>query len=297
MNYIKDSNGCWTVVAGGQVYTFDKHHPKHDDLVTAIKAKDEVTFNMFISVGKTIQEWSKDGFVLRNGSLFYGTEEVAKEITDLVLEMVAEGFDEQPILNFMKKLFQNPSSRAVDELYTWLKHKSLAIHEDGDFLAYKSLRVHTGETFTDSYGREVKAGDYVDKYTGTIRNNVGDINEMPRRKVNDDFRIGCSDGYHVGSLNYVMTVYHSEKQVICKVNPADVVSVPLECDCQKIRCSKYEVVSEFKTLQLVEKVERVEPSIPEDEDVEEEWLDDEDEDEDESDAFEDDDEDVDIWYV
>jgi hypothetical protein len=152
----------------------------------------------------------------------------------------------------MVRLFKNPSSRAVKELYSWLSHKSLAICEDGCFLAYKSVNIYNGELFTDRYGREVKSGDYVDKYTSTIRNNVGDVNDMPRRKVNDDFQVGCSDGFHVGSLKYVTEVYSSNKQIICKVDPADVVSVPLDCDCQKIRCCYYEVISEFKNLPIVE---------------------------------------------
>ena len=38
------------------------------------------------------------------------------------------------------------------------------------------------------------------------------------------------------------------KLMICKVNPRDVVSVPNDCRCQKLRCCKYEVVSEFEDL-------------------------------------------------
>jgi hypothetical protein len=78
---------------------------------------------------------------------------------------------------------------------------------------------------------------------------------MPRRKVNDDFMVGCSDGFHAGSLRYVTTVWTSNKQIIVKIDPADVVSIPLECECQKIRCCKYEVVSEFKNLKIVEREE------------------------------------------
>jgi hypothetical protein len=192
--------------------------------------------------------------------------------------MIEEGFDEVPMLNFMKRLFYNPSSRAVKELYSWLAHKSLAICEDGCFLAYKSVSVYNGPNFVDCYGREVKAGDYVDKYTGKIRNNVGDVNEMPRRKVNDDFQVGCSEGYHVGSLKYVTSVYTSNKQIICKVDPADVVSVPLDCDCQKIRCCYYEVVSEFKNLAIVERQAPAYAIDPEDiEDLDEYWSEDEEE--------------------
>jgi hypothetical protein len=253
MNYIKDGNGCWTVVISNEVHTFDNNHPNHVALIESVKEKDEVKFLSLINIGKNVQTWSKDGFVLREGALYYQDEQIDPSISAIILSMIEEGFDEVPMLNFMKRLFANPSGRAVKELYSWLAHKSLAICEDGTFLAYKSVLVYNGPNFVDCYGREVKAGDYVDKYTSKIRNNVGDINEMPRRKVNDDFMVGCSDGFHAGSLNYVTTVWTSNKQIIVKIDPADVVSIPLECECQKIRCCKYEVVSEFKNLKIVER--------------------------------------------
>ena len=34
--------------------------------------------------------------------------------------------------------------------------------------------------------------------------------------------------------------------MIVKINPADVVSVPKDCDCQKLRTSRYEVVKDFE---------------------------------------------------
>jgi hypothetical protein len=274
MNYIKDHNGCWTVVCAGEVHTFDKNHTNYEGLIEAIKVGDEQVFSSLISVGKAVQEWSKLGFTFTGGILYYGREEVATQITAIILDMIDGGFSETPILNFMKRLFDNPSHRAVKELYSWLAHKSLAICEDGTFLAYKSVLVYDGPNFVDCYGREVKTGDYVDKYTGRIRNNIGDINEMPRRQVDDNFEVGCSYGFHVGSLKYVTEVYSSNKQIICKVDPADVVSVPLDCDCQKIRCCSYEVVSEFKNLKIVER--KVE-----------DYVCDEDEDRDEDDICED----------
>lgn len=293
MNYIKDHNGCWTVVASNEVCTFDNSHPNHERLIEAIKAKDEALFLSLVHVGKSVETWSKDGFVLRRGSLFYGDEEVAPEITAIILDMINEGFDEVPMLNFMKRLFANPSSRAVKELYSWLAHKSLAICGDGCFLAYKSVTVYDGSGFVDCYGREVETGDYVDKYTGTIRNNIGDINEMPRRKVNDDFQVGCSDGFHVGSLKYVTEVYSSNKQIICKVDPADVVSVPLDCECQKIRCCKYEVVSEFKNLKIVERQEVLEYDDDDDDTCEDCGFEC---DNGVCDCYEDDDDDIDIYF-
>ena len=269
MNFIKDHKNCWTVVLDDQVCVFDQTHTNYELLLDDIRSDDTQSFLTHINVGKTIATWSKGGFIFKDGNLTYMGEEVAESITNIVIDMIEQGFDETPILNFARRLYSNPSMRAVTELYPWLSHKSLAVTPDGHFLAYKSVTIYNGEGFIDPYGRQVKSGDYVDKHSGTIRNNVGDVNTIARRLVDDDFNIGCSYGFHVGTLKYVTEVYSSAKQIICKVDPANVVSVPLECDCQKIRCCEYTVVSEFKSLRLVEPNNGV---VEDEDDGEEETL-------------------------
>ena len=37
--------------------------------------------------------------------------------------------------------------------------------------------------------------------------------------------------------------------MIVEINPADVVSVPKDCDCQKLRTSKYKVVALHETIE------------------------------------------------
>jgi hypothetical protein len=65
---------------------------------------------------------------------------------------------------------------------------------------------------------------------------------MPRNKVDDNRNNGCGSGFHVGTLEYVKSHHHI---MICKIHPADVVSIPTDCSCQKLRCSAYQVVSNF----------------------------------------------------
>lgn len=268
MNFIKDHKNCWTVVLDDQVCVFDKTHTNYELLLDDIRNDNTESFLTHINVGKTIETWSKGGFIFKDGNLTYLGEEVPESITNIVVDMIEQGFDETPILNFTRRLFSNPSMRAVKESYPWLAHKSLAITPDGHFLAYKSVSIHTGDEFIDANGRQVKSGDYVDKYTRQIRNNVGDVNTLSRRLVDDDCNVGCSYGYHVGTLKYVTEVYSSEKQIICKVDPANIVSVPLDSDCQKIRCCEYTVLSEFKSLRLVEPNNGVEDTDEDDEDDE-----------------------------
>jgi len=267
MNFIIDHKNCWTVVLDDQVCVFDQTHTNYELLLDDIRSDDTQSFLTHINVGKIIATWSKGGFVFKDGNLIYMGEEVAESITSIVIDMIEQGFDETPILNFARRLYSNPSMRAVTELYTWLSHKSLAVTPDGHFLAYKSVTIYYGEGFIDPYGRQVKSGDYVDKYSGTIRNNVGDVNTIARRLVDDNFNVGCSYGFHVGTLKYVTEVYSSAKQIICKVDPANVVSVPLEYNCQKIRCCEYTVLSEFKSLRLVEPNNGVEDTDEEDDNI------------------------------
>ena len=64
--------------------------------------------------------------------------------------------------------------------------------------------------------------------------------------VCDDASVGCSDGFHAGSLDYAEGFGRGGNLMIVEINPADVVSVPNDSDCQKLRTCKYKVVSLFK---------------------------------------------------
>lgn len=258
MNYIKDSNGVWTVISD-TVHTFDKDHPNYAALTAAIKSNDIVAFEKHISVGRTIQEWSYDNFLFEDGILKYQGEEIDKSLTSIITDMIAEGFDHLPMLRFLERLFKNPSFTAIHELYTWLANKSLAITPDGCFLAFKYVAIYDGDEKVDAIGRPLKVGDYVDCFHKTsdglarkakpYRNNVEDVNTMPRYKVNDDRTEGCSTGFHVGTKDYVSG--HGTV-IICKIDPADVVSIPTDSGCQKLRCCEYEVISLQRDMKIIE---------------------------------------------
>lgn len=229
MNHIKTNDNRYTVVVDNKSHTFDATHPNFIGLVECLKTNDVEEFNELINMGLVIQNWSEGNFRIDGGILYYGDEQVHSVITNRVIEMIRDGFDYQPMLRFLERLYNNPSFRAINELYTFLSHKFLPITSDGYFLAYKAVRP-----------------DYMDKYSGTIDNSVGQTPTMMRFKVDDNCDVCCSQGLHVGGLEYVQS-YGSpgDKVVICKIDPADVVSVPLDSDHQKVRCCKYEVVGEY----------------------------------------------------
>jgi len=142
-----------------------------------------------------------------------------------------DGLPHEPLLNFFKNLMDNPSKRAVDELYDFLEAGELPITEDGHFLAFKNVR-----------------SNYKDIHSGTFDNSVGKVCEMPRNGVDEDKDRTCSAGLHFCSIKYLPSFTDSDggKTMIVKINPKDVVAIPADYNNTKGRTCRYEVVAEYK---------------------------------------------------
>lgn len=230
LSYIKDNKNHWTVCISNKVCQFDPTHVKYDALVDAIKFDDESLFVKLFDTVALINRWGEGEFKVQDGVLKYKDVEVKRVISDRIMEQVKDGFDYKPMCMFVEKLFKNPSFRAGNELYRFLEHKYLPITPDGCFLAYKAV-----------------TKNFKDKYTQTFDNKVGSMLEMPRQTVDDDCSVSCSYGFHVGSIEYVKGFKgEGDVVVICKVDPADVVSVPKDHSEMKVRCCKYEVVGLYE---------------------------------------------------
>jgi hypothetical protein len=231
-----------SVYYNGTLYPpVNKSSPQFEPLRNAIKNGDweaipEIIDSKANAVKKYISSNSEVEF--KDGCIFYKGKALDSFISNRANELMKEGFEIKHILNFVERLYKNPSYRAVKQLYKFLEHKSLPITEDGKFLAYKAVR-----------------RDYKDIYSGAIDNSVGAKPEVDRNSVNDDPTMGCSEGLHVGAISYVKQYGHfpdgpipedyRNRLVIVSVDPADVVCVP-ECSSHtKLRTCKYEVINEI----------------------------------------------------
>jgi hypothetical protein len=193
---------------------------------------------------------------VKDGNVYVSGEPISNLVASRILDFLAEGVDCVPIFKFITKLNLNPSSRAVNELYTFLEHKFLPVTDNGNFLAYKALR-----------------SDFTDVHSGKFDNNVGNVLEMPRNKVDDNKEAGCSYGFHAGTLEYARGFRpFNGKLVVVEINPADVVSIPTDCECQKLRTCKYMVHSEYE-VPLEDLTYESHYSTDDDEDVDREWED------------------------
>lgn len=224
-----------TLILDGKPYNVEKSHPNFTLIKEALKEKRWDDIVNLVDVPKAVNHYSRGKVSISGDKVFYGNEELHGVIVQRILAFMEEGLDFEPLVKFIERLMANPSRRATEELYAFLEHRNLPIDDEGYFYAYKAVR-----------------SDWKDKYSGTIDNSIGKVVEMPRNRVDDDARVGCSQGLHAGSLHYATVEFGCPKErggtdriLIVKIDPADVVSVPFDCNCQKLRTWCYEVVAEF----------------------------------------------------
>jgi hypothetical protein len=225
-------DGNLTLILKNKAHQILPDHINYKLIMDSLQSANEDDLLELVDIEKAVSTFS-DGLVeIKSGKVFYGGDEVHGAISKRILEFMSKGLPFQPLVNFLNNLMQNPSMQSQKELYDFLEHQYLPITEDGCFLAYKAVR-----------------SDFMDKYAGKFRNMVGDVCEMTRAKVDDNRSVGCSQGLHAGALNYVAgygSIDHGDKIVIVKINPKDVVSVPNDCNCEKLRTCRYEVVGEYQ---------------------------------------------------
>jgi hypothetical protein len=226
--YIVQGNNI-VVVIGSTSHTISRTHITYQKVLDAIKAADWDAVKELIEPRKVVLNYGAGNISIQGETLFWKGVEMHSSLTQRMIQMLKEGFPIEPLVLFMENLMQNPSRRAVTELYGFLEKNSLPITPDGHFLAYKKVRT-----------------DYLDIHSGTMDNSVGKILEMERNVVDDDKDRTCSTGLHFCSLEYLPYFGGSDSRtMIVKINPRDVVSIPSDYNDAKGRTCRYEVIAEL----------------------------------------------------
>lgn len=251
------------VVIGNKPHTFSNTHMFYDRIKQAIKddAWDQV--DELIDPKRTVVNYSNGNIEFQGETLYWKGEVLHNSLTMRIIKMFQEGFSIEPMVLFMGHLMQNPSKRAVDELYGFLEKGDLPITPDGHFLSYKKVGtdyfdIHSNTvlnkpaellTVAEAAAMPMQAG----KVTVTVENGVTVVS-MERNSVDDNKDRTCSEGLHFCSQSYLSSFgNHSDNHVmILKINPRDVVSIPSDYNDAKGRCARYEVVGELGTKQKLE---------------------------------------------
>ena len=230
LNFILGSDSL-TVFVDGASYTINKQAKTYELVLQAVRSKDINAVRSAVNIKETIVSSLNSTSIdvrIEGASIFYKDREVTGLIASRVFEVIRLGLDVQPMVKFIDNLMQNPSKRAVDELFGFLEACTLPITPDGHFLAYKRVRE-----------------DYLDCHSGTMDNSVGNIVELERNLVDEDKARTCSSGLHACSYSYLKH-FGGARVVAVKINPKDVVSVPEDYSNSKLRCCRYEVVEELE---------------------------------------------------
>lgn len=217
-----------TLTLDGETVVVSTTNRHHKAVLDAIKAGDWQAVRDLADTVKRLEKESDGAFTVNDdNAICIGDEEAPQIIQDRIYEFSEQGLPYEPIVKFWNNLKQNPSYRARQDLFKFLDHNGHPITEDGCFIAYKRVR-----------------DDFMDCHSGKFDNSPGSVVTMPREKVDDDPTRTCSAGLHVANRNYASNFYGNGRLLYCKVNPRDVVAIPIDYDNEKMRCCRYEVLQE-----------------------------------------------------
>ena len=279
--YLVNGGNITVIIGGNQYNAIRGQHPNFEKILDAIRNSEWDGITTLFDIKKDIAE-SLSGLVeIVNGVLYFDGSPIHNVLADRILDMVENNLPIKSLVKFLENLMRNPSRTSVQELYLFLESGNLPVTEDGCFLAYKKVR-----------------HDFKDIHSGTFDNSVGKIVEVPRNSVDDQRDNTCSYGLHFCSKEYLPAFgsQSSNRVVIVKINPADVVSIPSDYKNTKGRCCKYEVIAEFEGYNDSVAREAFDRSFYSNEDLESEYdYDEDDSDWDEADNEWDSENDNPIW--
>lgn len=150
-------------------------------------------------------------------------------LTRYILRMMQEGFDISPFCRFLERLQANPDRQLVESGdISWfvLESAGYPIDADGYLLVPKGVMQ-----------------DYKSMHDRRTDNSPGNVVSMPREMVTKDPYTLCASGLHLGNWHYVQG--WGTTVVLCRLDPADIVSTPYEYKAEKLRVCRYEVLREL----------------------------------------------------
>lgn len=224
--YIITDNSV-TIIKGGVLSTTSAN-PNFNGILDAIKAGDWDRAVELISPRVAIENYAGTSITIDGERILRNGIPVDNAVVPHIMTMRAKGFDIQPLMHFLDKVLRNPSMRSRNQIWRFVSANQIPITQDGDLLFYKRVKddyydVHTGKTHMYAVGSEIT---------------------MPRHNVDDDPESTCSHGLHVCSYEYLKS-FGGDRTVLCKVDPADIVSVPIDYENTKVRVCRLVVTDEL----------------------------------------------------
>jgi hypothetical protein len=219
------------VYQDGKPLTVNKNHPHFAEITRRVQEQEYEGLRELCQPAAAIAAKNLSGVEIKFGEAWFNGIRLEGALSKRMVEEFEAGRDISQYSNFVRKVYENPSSTAVKELFLFMEAGYMPLCEDGDFLAYKKVR-----------------GDFRDIHSGTMDNSPGNLVTMPRNQVDDRRDNTCSYGLHFCSYTYLPQFgsCSDNKVVMLKINPANVVSIPSDYQNTKGRACEYFVVQEVE---------------------------------------------------
>lgn len=233
--YIISPNKTISILAEGKEYIVSRDHKSYEEILKRLKAHRPASEILpILDVQNSVVSFLSGRLQIIDREVYYDGEIIRDKLVDLILEAIKENRSPEPLILFLEKMKKNPNRESAESLWDFLEHNNMPICPNGDFLGYKSVR-----------------DDFKDWHTNTKDNSPGQTVTEDRELINSNRNIGCSTGLHVGSLQYVSDFHKDGKKIVIQQSPEDVVSVPHDCNHQKLRSCKYVVLRELEPGELL----------------------------------------------
>jgi len=241
--YILSENSL-TIFLDGKPHTLRKDHANFNLARKAILDGETDKLGDLVDIQRAVEDFVEGDIEVKDEVVYYKGHRLHGVVVDKLLEMLRAGLkDSAPITNFIARLQANPSANSVAELYTFLGYKNLPTTAEGKCLGYKGVQ-HDLWSTTGNADTIVVQGKTNERHQ--ILNEIGATIEVARRCVDDNKDNHCSFGLHVGSYDYANDwAGENGRLLVVEFDPADAVSVPTDCNFQKLRVSKYKVISDI----------------------------------------------------
>jgi hypothetical protein len=204
--------------------------PNFTQVVAALKANNLRKAVELFDLGEALKKFTKNVVEVVNGVVVYNGKPVHHVVASRILEYMSAKKPAKYLIKFLENLLANTDPKVQEQLFPFLEHRNIPISDDGCIIAYKSIR-----------------DNWKDWWTNTLDNSIGKTVQMPREEVTSDPNIHCGPGLYAGSHIFCYDYHKGDSRhlVAVKINPADVVSIPNDANCQKMRSCKYTVVEEI----------------------------------------------------
>lgn len=226
MLYNKTGNKLTVYFSNGDIAVWKADSPEFNKIHELCKKSNWTEIQILHNLNKAVI--NSDKVVINDSNVTINDVIISEDIPVLnFIKLLREKGVVEDNINkikpFLINMFKNPFIDAPQEIYDYCKAMDFEITDDGCFLAYKNVRSDLGSIYDH----------------GTTKHEVGKYTEV--KKIDTDRTNTCSNGLHFCSKSYLKH-YPGEVTIIVKVNPMDVVSIPVDYNFAKGRCRKYMTV-------------------------------------------------------